>query len=75
MQVRITRAARKHRIGNAHILAALSDAGLPTEEGDALIYVGLDDRGVELGIVAVPDNRRSGIAVIHAMPTGYRKMP
>ena len=45
----------------------------PIEEGDALIYVGHDDRGVELEIVAVPDDHREhGIAVIHAMPTHYR---
>lgn len=74
MQIRITRPARKHRIGNAHILAAIANAGDPTIEGDAQTYIGTDDRGVELKIVLVPDNRRpGGWAVIHAMPTSYSK--
>ena len=67
--MRITRSARKHRIGNAHILAAMINAGEPTTEGDALIYVGEDDRGIELLIIAVPDDRNpGGLAVIHASP-------
>ncbi|MEP6813993.1 MAG: hypothetical protein ABI873_00415 [Marmoricola sp.] len=72
--VRITRSARKHRIGNRHILDAMADAGTPIVDGDALVYVGTDRRGVELEIVAVPDDRREGgLAVIHAMPTRWRK--
>lgn len=75
MQIRITRSARKHRIGNAHILAALANAGAPVNiEGDARHYVGTDDRGIELEITVVPDDRRpGGFSVIHAMPTNYRK--
>lgn len=72
-EVRITRSARKHRIGNAHIIEAMIDAGEPTTEGDALVYVGRDSRGVEIEVVAVPDDRQEGrLAVIHAMPTHYR---
>jgi hypothetical protein len=71
--VRITRSARKHRIGNAHILAAMIDAGVPTIDGDALVYIGIDDRGVERHIIAVPDDRGEGLAVIHAMPNEWRK--
>jgi hypothetical protein len=70
-QVRVIRSARKHRIGNAHILAAMINAGEPTVEGDTLVYVGTDDRGVELRIVAVPNDKGDGLAVIHCMPTGY----
>jgi len=70
-RVRITRSARKHRIGNAHILAAMIDAGEPTADGDTLVYVGRDDRGAELRIVAVPNDRGDGLAVIHCMPTSY----
>ncbi|MGN7799091.1 hypothetical protein [Leifsonia sp. 22587] len=73
MLIRVTRSARKHRIGNAHILAAMMDAGEPTAEGDALRYVGRDDRGVELEIIAVPNDRGDGLAVIHAMPTEWRR--
>lgn len=76
MQVRVVRSARRHRIGNAHILAAMIAAGTPTavetDLGPQLHYVGLDDRGVELHVIAVPDNRNpGGLAVIHAMPTSY----
>lgn len=72
--VRITRPARKHRIGNAHILAAMIDAGEPViAEDGALHYTGVDDRGIELEIVAVADDRREGIAVIHVMPTEFRR--
>ncbi len=70
-RVRITRSARKHRIGNARIITAMINAGEPTREADALVYIGADDRGVELRIIAVPDDRKDGIAVIHAMPTQY----
>ena len=75
MEIRVTRDGRKHRIGNAHILAAMIDAGEPeVEEGsDALVYIGTDDRGVELYIIAVPDNRRpGGLAVIHCTPNEWR---
>lgn len=73
MQVRITRSARKHRIGNAHILAAMVDAGDPVVDGDQMHYVGTDDRGLQLHIIAIPDDRREdGIAVIHAAPNEWR---
>lgn len=70
----MTRDGRKHRVGMARVLAAMEDAGVPVPNGgDRLLYVGRDERGVELEIIAVPDNRRpGGLAVIHAMPTYYR---
>ena len=73
--IRITPSARKHRIGAAHILEAMTAAGVPELlEDDKLLYVGADSRGVELEIVAVPDDKRpGGLAVIHAMPTHYRR--
>lgn len=73
MQIRITRSARKHKIGNAHIIAAMADAGDPVADGDQLHFVGIDDRGLELHIIAIPDDRaEEGIAVIHAAPTEWR---
>lgn len=48
VKVRIARSARKHRIGNAHILAALAGARVVAEVGDQVVYVGVDDRGLEL---------------------------
>lgn len=73
-RVRITRSARKHGVGDAHIRAALANAGTPEIDGDALLFTGTDDRGVELEMVVVPDDRYEGQwAVIHAMPTHYRR--
>jgi len=70
--IRITRSARKHRIGNAHILAALASASEPIIDGDARTYIATDDRGLELAIVIVPDDRNEGSwAIIHAQPTHY----
>jgi hypothetical protein len=74
MRIRVTRSARKHKIGNAHILAAMRDAGKPfrVPGTDQLVYVGEDDRGIELLVIAVPDSRDpAGLAVIHAMPTVF----
>jgi hypothetical protein len=46
----------------------------PVPGMDQLLYVGQDDRGIELLVIAVPDNRiPGGLAVIHAMPTGLGK--
>lgn len=74
MKVRISRSGRKHKIGNAHILAAMVSAGEPMLVGDQLIYIGPDDRGIELEIVAVPDDSgRADLTVIHAMPTALRR--
>jgi predicted N-formylglutamate amidohydrolase len=76
VQYRVTRTTRRHRIGNRHILAAIQNAGAPavveTLHGFQPHYVGIDDRGVELHVVAVPDNRHEdGLAVIHAVPTSF----
>jgi hypothetical protein len=70
----VARSGRKHRIGPAHILPAMQAAGTPEVDGDRLLYTGRDDRGVELEIIAVPDDRdRADLTVIHAMPTTYRR--
>ena len=70
----MARSGRKHKIGNAHILAALVNAGEPVLVGDQFFYLGQDDRGVQLEIVAVPDDSgRADLTVIHAMPTALRR--
>lgn len=72
--MRVARSGRKHKVGNAHILAAMVNAGTPVVVGDQLVYLGVDDRGVELEIVAVPDDSgRAELTVIHAMPTTFRR--
>jgi hypothetical protein len=77
VEVRFTKSARKHRIGRAHALAAMTNAGPPQvvdREGDydeRLVYIGPDDRGVELEIVALALGDL--LLVIHVMPTDYRR--
>ena len=72
---RIARSARTHRIGNAHILEALTRAHSTTPVGtDGYLLIGVDARGVELELIVVPDDRdEDGWVVIHAMPTAWRK--
>lgn len=51
----------------------MMNAEEPTTVGDQLLYVGIDDRGVELEVIAVPDDSgRADLTVIHAMPTMWR---
>ena len=39
-----------------------------------MVYIGLDDRGVELEVVVSPDDKHDGgIAVIHTMSTALRR--
>jgi len=72
--LRITQSARKHRIGNAHILAALANAVVTAVIGDQTHLVGTDDRGIEIEMILVPDDHDpQRMACIHAMPTSYRK--
>ena len=74
MRIRIARSGRKHKIGNAHILAAMVDAGEPVIDpgGDQLVFIGKDDRGIELYVVAVPDDRDpEGLTVIHCSPMAW----
>lgn len=74
MRARMTRSARKHKVTKKHALAAILNAGEPEECGDAWVYVGIDDRGIELEIVVVPDDRDTdGYAIRHAMPTSFRR--
>lgn len=72
-RVRVVRSGRHHRIGVAHIQVVV-DAVDPVKLGDRLVFTGEDDRGVELEIIAVPDDRDpDSLAVIHAMPTAFRE--
>lgn len=69
-----TRSSRKHRIGRAHaryvIETSQSTKVTTALGGEGLLWVGPDDRGVELEVVAVvlPDL----YLVIHVMPTALR---
>ena len=74
--VRFTRSARKHRIGKAHAVYVMEHHQPQTIPGDEqrdpqYVWIGDDDRGVELEIVAIdlPDM----LLVIHVMPTAFRR--
>ena len=74
--VRFTRASRKHRVGRAsarHVIATVSAEMTKDEEtgADLLTWIGEDERGRELEIVAL--DRPDCILVIHVMPTHYRR--
>lgn len=74
--MRFTQAARKHRIGRAHVryvMATTSPAPTYTKKGDpAWEYIGTDDRGVELEVIAVI-LADGDLLVVHVMPTNLRR--
>lgn len=76
-RVKFTRSARKHRIGKAHVLAAMADAGEPQRlpaVGDLdarLVWIGRDERGVVLEVIGVETN--DYLLIIHVMPYSYRR--
>ncbi|MGO8851348.1 hypothetical protein [Mycobacterium sp.] len=73
MQLRIARSARKHGIASGRIREAMANAVLVAEDGDYALYVGTDERGLELEIGLMPDDRfPDQFAVIHCMPTAWR---
>jgi hypothetical protein len=74
-EVRFTKSARKHRIGKAHVLFVLESCEpftvLPIDgEDQKLLWIGFDDRGVELEVVAL--ELAEYILVIHVMPRSFR---
>jgi hypothetical protein len=68
--------ARRHRIGKAHAMFVI-DSVVPdhvpaTATADArLVWIGDDDRGIELEIVALDLN--DAIVVVRVMPTALRR--
>ena len=80
LEIRFTRSARKHRIGRAsarHVLASTEPTAVTTSSGaDAWLYVGPDERGGELEVIALEvhpaDGGRRYLLVIHVMPTQLR---
>ncbi len=77
VHVRFTQSTRRHRIGRAHALHVMNTVE-PTivpatdDREERRSWIGLDDRGLELEIVAVvvdPDL----LLVIHVMPTDLRR--
>jgi hypothetical protein len=81
VEIQFTRAARRHRIGRTSVrfvLARASPTGTTTAHGTpAWRWVGVDERGRELEIVAVEvqgdRDPEPVLLVLHVMPTHYRK--
>jgi hypothetical protein len=48
--IRVVRSGRRHKVGVAHIVAVMN-AVSPIQVGDQLLFVGVDDRGIELEII------------------------
>lgn len=80
MEIRFTRTARRHRIGRAHALAAIENAGEATtttridadgNESEEVYFIGTDDRGTELEIIGII--RPDCLLIIHVMPLHYRR--
>ena len=74
MELGWTQSSRRHRIGRAHVryvIDTVEPSQIATASGsDGLLWVGDDDRGVELEIVAVV---LPGLyLIIHVMPTALR---
>ena len=76
MNIRFTQSARKHRIGKAHAKFVIRNYDPTFVQGelgkkDKLLWMGEDDRGLELEIVALVSS--DYYLVIHVMPTIFRK--
>jgi len=70
------RSARRHRIGKAHakfvIDSVVPDHVPASAIADArLVWIGEDDRGIELEIVAL--DLVDAIVVVHVLPTALRR--
>jgi hypothetical protein len=74
--IRFTRRSRRHRIGKAsacHVIATIPATVSidPSTGAETLTWIGEDERGRELEIVAL--DRPDCLLVIHVMPTHYRR--
>ena len=77
MQIKFAQSARRHRIGKAHALFVIAHYSPDTNIGegrdgeDQKIWIGEDDRGLELEITAIV--LAEYLLVTHVMPTDLRK--
>jgi len=77
----MTQSARSKKIGLGRVLYAITHCqpvvGNRVSGETELSWVGLDDRGLELEIIGIPDaTDRHGnpvLLIIHAMPTSFRR--
>jgi hypothetical protein len=75
VRIEFTTASRKHRLGRAHVryvMATQEPEEVVTTRGEqGWKYIGPDDRGIELEVIAV-ELDSDVLLVIHAMPTALR---
>jgi hypothetical protein len=75
VRIEFTTASRRHRIGRAHVryvMATVRPELVVTNRGEeGWRYVGPDERGVVLEIVAV-ESEAETLLVIHVMPHDFR---
>lgn len=77
--MKLTQAARKHRIGAARIAQVVSTSqpsvGIRPSGETEYCWVGHDDRGLELEIIGVivETGGEQAVLIIHAMPTALRR--
>jgi hypothetical protein len=76
--LRFSQSARRHRIGKAHVLHVMNTVAPEVIEADEvndsrLLWIGPDDRGLVLEIVAIVDP--DYLLVIHVMPHHFRRSP
>jgi hypothetical protein len=79
VRLKLTQAARKHRVGAARIASVISTieptVGTRPSGEPEFSWVGPDNRGLELEIIGVLvdiDGDRA-MLIIHAMPTALRR--
>lgn len=76
MQIRFSQSARSHRIGKAralHVIEHTQPTEIPADDQmrERLIWVGPDDRGLVLEVVAIVE--AGYLLVIHVMPRQFRR--
>jgi hypothetical protein len=77
MQIKFTQSARRHRIGKARALFVIAhysptvNVGEGQDGEDQKIWIGEDDRGLELEVTAIV--LTDCLLVTHVMPTDLRK--
>lgn len=75
MRFKVTRSARRHKIGNARIIAAIEAAGAPTlmvSDRVKLRWSAKDDRGFELDVIGIVAEEDPDLVLnIHVIPTEF----
>jgi len=76
MRIKFTQASRKHRIGKTRVLFVMENYSPSLLEGnldyiERYVWIGKDDRGLELEVVALI--LEEYLLITHVMPTDLRK--